>query len=213
MSTKNRIFPLIAGALLAATAVVSTVTITHQNATLERDNRTLTSLQRKVDHARSMTKQLQSDTVLEASGARPDRVAADGVIIKDLVDRAMTWDSNSTYEQARESVSRKYHQADDSSFMRAFLPPAPVNRDAKGNEYPYIDAAGLNSSVSDTTVRLTGVDATDYSYMVLVDVQAKSSDNLGTSVNVATLFLTIDGNGAVTDLAGYASTTPPVSSD
>ncbi|SMG49713.1 hypothetical protein SAMN06295974_3885, partial [Plantibacter flavus] len=60
--------------------------------------------------------------------------------------------------------------------------------------------------------RVLSVDGLDYRYLVLVDVQAKSSDGLGTAVRVATIFLTVDGDGAISDVSGYASMSPARSS-
>ncbi len=126
---------------------------------------------------------------------------------------ALDWDDNASYVEARAKTMRAYALTDTSPFMKAFLPPAPVNHDAKGNSYPFIDAAGLNSRAADTTVKLLSVDGLSYSYLALVDVQSSSSDERGTAVNTAALFVTIGGDGAVTKLSGYASTSTPLSSE
>jgi hypothetical protein len=213
MGGKNKIFPLVTGALLVITGVVSGVTISGHNEALAAQEATLSSISAKVDAARSATGDLESTISLKDAGADPARVTNDTEAIGDLLDRALTWDSNATYGEARESTMRVYKLAEDSAFMQSFLPEAPVNLDKQGNEYPYIDAAGLNSQVGDFTVKLVSVDGVDYSYMVLVDVQAKSSDGLGTAVNVATVFASIDGEGALTEISGFASTTPPRTSN
>lgn len=209
---KNNVIPLVAGAILIITGVVSGVTISSQNAALDAQQVTLDSLTAKVEAARSATGHLESTISLKDSGADASRVTADTAAIGDLLHRALTWDDNMTYTEARESTMRTYGLAEDSAFMTAFLPKAPVNLDSQGNEYPYIDAAGLNSQVGDFKVKVLSVDAVSYSYMVLVDVQAKSTDGLGASVNVATVFVTIDGDGALSAIRGFASTTPPLTS-
>ena len=56
------------------------------------------------------------------------------------------------------------------------------------------------------------IDGLSYEYMVLADVRSDSSDGRGAAVNVATVFLTIDGEGGVSDLRGYAATSLPVTS-
>jgi hypothetical protein len=209
---KNSVFPLVAGALLVITSVVSGVTISGQNAVLDAQQSKIDSLTTKIDAARSAAGNLEASVSMKDSGANPERIAADTKAIGDLVERALTWESDATYREARESTMRVYGLAEDSAFMSSFLPKAPVNLDSQGNEYPYIDAAGLNSQVADFKVRLLSVDGVDYSYMALVDVQAKSTDGLGTAVNVATVFVTIDGDGALTKLTGFASTARPVKS-
>lgn len=210
---KNAVFPAVAGALLIVIALVSAVTISNQNASLDAQKAQLSSITHKVDAARSATSKLETMSSLEPEGARASRVSSDTLVIDDLAKRTLSWNSNASYSKARASTMRMYGLSEDSSFMKTFLPPAPVNRDSQGNEYPYIDAAGLNSQVGDVTVKLLSVDTLDYSYMALVDVQSSSSDGLGTAVNVATLFVTIDGDGKVSKLSGYASTTPPVTSN
>lgn len=205
-TAKHSVFPIIAGSILALTAVIGGVTASGHHQQLDTQRATLAQLEAKTDAARGKTQQIQTEGSL-TDGARASRVEADTKVIADLADRALTWDSDATYRQARSSTMRIYGLNESSVFMQSFLPQAPVNTDSRGNIYPYIDAAGLNSQVGDTTVKLLGVDGTKYSYMALVDVQAQSSDKLGTAVNVATIFSTIDSDGKVSELTGYASTT------
>jgi hypothetical protein len=203
---KNRIFPIVAGTILTVTAVIGGVMASQHHAHVDGQQARLHQLEVKTDAARGATNAIQTDGSL-ADGARASRVAADTKVVDALANRALTWNNDASYRQARSSTMRIYGLAESSVFMKSFLPPAPVNRDSKGNVYPYIDAAGLNSSVGDTTVKLLGVNGTAYSYMALVDVQSESSDNLGTAVNVATIFVTIDDAGKVSNVSGYASTT------
>lgn len=214
MSSKLRsiAFPLVAGAILVVTGVVSGVTVAAQTQTLEAQQSTLQGLTAKVEAARTATSDMESAISLEDSGAQAARVANDTSAIGDLMRRALTWDSDESYREARASTMRVYSLADDSSFMTSFLPEAPVTKDSQGNEYSYIDAADLNSRVGDVTVKLLSVDAVNYEYMALVDAQAASSDGLGTAVNVATVFVTIDGDGALSNISGFASTSRPLTS-
>lgn len=204
---KNNLFPLLAGALLVITGAVSGVTLAGQAAQLDAQQAKLDAITAKVNAARSAASNVETAVSLKGAGADPDRVASDTRVMGDLLNRALSWDSDASYNEARESTMRVYGLTENSTFMTSFLPPSPVNRDSEGNEYPYIDAAGLNSQVGGFKARLLSVDAVDYSYMVLVDVQAKSSDGLGKAGNVATVFVTIDGEGALTKISGFASTT------
>ena len=206
-ATKNAVFPVIAAGLLLAAGVAAGVTGSQQQAQLDAKQATLSKLGQQQVAAREATKQVEADMSVAGDGAQAGRVTKDSKVIDDIADRALTWDSDATYRQARSSTMRVYKLAEDDTFVQSFLPPAPVNTDSKGNVYPYIDAAGLNSSVGDVTVRLLGVAGTKYSYMALVDVRSASSDDLGSDVNVATIFVTIDDSGTVSSLTGYASTT------
>jgi hypothetical protein len=209
---KHLVFPLTAAAILALTGVISGMTVSAQNDELEQQQSRLSTLESEVAAARAATDDLDNSASLKNAGADAERVADDTEVIGDLLETALTWDDDASYREARERTMRLYGLAGDSSFMTSFLPEAPVNIDGQGNEYPYIDAAGLNSQVGDYQVKLLSVDAVDYAYMVLIDVQARSSDGLGTGVNVATAFVTIDGEGAVSQISGFASTTPTLTS-
>ncbi|SMG48214.1 hypothetical protein SAMN06295974_3695, partial [Plantibacter flavus] len=179
---KTKIFPLMAAIALVVTSAVSAIALVGLQADQDDRKAVLTGVQREVTQAQTTMDQLQASASLENFGAESGRVRRDTDTIADLVDRSLTWDSNASYVEARESTMRTYGLVDGDSFMVAFLPPAPVNRDDAGNEYPYIDAAGLNSQVGDFKARVLSVDGLDYRYLVLVDVQAKSSDGLGTAV-------------------------------
>jgi len=203
---KNSVFPLVAGAVLIVTSIIGGATVSAQDAQLEAQQSKLDKLTSAAEAARAATDDLETAASLADAGANPERVAADSDAIGELVRRTLTWDSDASYREARESTMRAYALGEDSALMKSFLPPAPVNLDGQGNEYPYI-AAGLNSQVGDYRAKLLSVDGVNYVYMVLVDVQVKSGDGLGTAVNVATLFLTIDGEGTFSDLRGFASTT------
>lgn len=209
---KKLTFPLIGAAVLTAVAITGGVIGANQNAVLAADQTSLEKIEAKTASIRASADDAAENAALALTGAQSERVDADTEVIEDLAERAMSWDDHASYVEARESTMRAYSLTEDSSFMTSFLPPAPVTLDPQGNEYPYIDAAGLNSHVSGVTVRLLEVDAVAYSYMVLVDVTSSSSDGLGTASNVATMFVTIDGGDLVTSLEGYASTSPPATS-
>lgn len=214
MRSKTRAvaFPIIGAAVLSATLLTGQLLLATEEGKLEADEQTLESLQSEIRTAQAQTDAAAVDAASVLSGAQADRVKADTELIEDLADRALTWFDHESYVEARESTMRAYGLTPDSTFMTSFLPPAPVNLDSKGAEYPYIDAAGLNSRATSTHVRLLSVDGVDYSYMALIDVAASSSDGLGSASNVATVFLTIDSDGAITDLSGYAATSTPATS-
>lgn len=206
---QNRVFPLVAGAVLTVSVIVGGAVSAGHGQEEVAQQAELDGVVSQLERAQSAMREVANEGSVSGIGAEQARVSADTKTIGKLLERALTWDSNATYVEARESTMRTYGLAEDSPFMTAFLPPAPSNRDEQGNEYPYIDAAGLNSQVGDFKVKLLGLDGVDYSYMALVDVQAKSSDGLGTSVTVATVFVTIDGDAAPKAISGFASTSSP----
>lgn len=209
---KHGVFPLTAGVLLVTVGIVSGITVGSSSRDLNERTAELKNLEMLVNMAKVKAHDIQQAATYKASGASAERVDNDIDLIRQLADRALTWNSHESYVQARDTVMRAYNLTDSDAFMTSFLPEAPVNRDAQGNEYPYIDAAKLNSSAGGVSVKLLSVDALDYSYMALVDVSAASSDGKGHASNVATIFVTVDGEGALHDLSGFASIDPPRSS-
>lgn len=157
------------------------------------------------DRSVQASKEIQ-EVVNEVSGVQQDRIDKDNKTIEEFLGRAFTWDSHASYTQARDSVMRVHNLKADSPFMKEFMPPAPVNVDKQGNEYPYIDAAGLNQRVGAYRAKVQEVEGTEYHYVVFVDVQARSDDKKGTSSTTSVVYLTTDGTGAISDLSGYAST-------
>lgn len=200
------IFPAIGAAALLGAIVAGTISTTPRQENLTALQAELDGLAASSATSLVATEDLEVERALSGTGADPSRVDADSDLIGDLLDTALTWDSDSSYREARESTMRIFELEEDSSFMSTFLPPAPVNIDAEGNEYPYIDAAGLNSHVAGADIDLLAVDGASYSYVALVSAQALSSDGRGAASGMASVFVTVDGDGMITELSGSAST-------
>lgn len=212
LTYKNTVGPVIAGLVLAATAVTGAMTLSGQNAELEQQRVEISDLRAEVAGAMADAALTEQAAAASALGADPHRVREDSKHIMALALDAFSWDSEAAYNDARAGVTRIYDIPEDSGFLTTFLPPAPETRDADGNRYSYIDAAGLNSSVGDVATRLLSVRGINYRYMTLVTVQSSSSDGMETAGNVATVFVTIDGDGAMSDVSGFAATERPRSS-
>lgn len=209
---KQHIFPVVAGGLLVVTSIVGGVTVAGQNAQLDEQKAKISSLEQQFEQAQTITSDAEAAASMLATGGDVARVKADRQPIEDLVELALTWDSDKAYGLARAEMMSRYGLAEDSAFMVSFLPPAPFNTDSQGNIYPYIDAAGLNSRVGDVKYRLLSIAGTEYRYMVTAAVQSTSDDGEVTASNIATILLTIDGDGVITELSGFAATEAPRSS-
>lgn len=158
-------------------------------------------LQKISSQAAAEVQEVSNDSV----GVQQDRLEEDNKIIGEFLTRVFTWDSHASYTEARASVMRVHGLKEDSAFMEEFMPPAPVNVDKQGNEYPYIDAAGLNQRVGAFRAKVLDVEGTEYHYVVFVDVQSRSDDKKGASSSTSVIYLTTDGTGEITGLSGYAS--------
>ena len=209
---KRHLFPVVALVVFVILVVIAAVTTSGNSATLADQEAELDALVTQARQAQTVADMLTDDATRLLSGATSERLELDHATIEELLERALTWSDNAEYTEARAATKRVYDLADDSVFMTSFLPPAPFSVDSKGNQYPYIDAAGLNSKVGGFQPSVLRINGLSYEYMVLVDVRSDSSDGRGAAVNVATVFLTIDGEGGVSDLRGYAATSLPVTS-
>jgi len=136
-----------------------------------------------------------------------ERMAADDEAIGALADTMFTWDSHDTYEAARITLSDEYNLAKDGAVLTGLMPADPVNVDAEGTEYPYIDAAGLNSSLGNYALTVTSVTATTYEYLVKAAVLASSTDGSTTASRVTVLMVTTDEAGNISEVRGWAAPT------
>lgn len=210
---KRNLFPVAALAIFVILGTIAAVTTSSNSAKLAEQEAELNTLVTQVREAQTVADTLTSDAARLLSGATSERLERDRVVIDELLERALTWGDNAEYTEARAATMRVHGLSEDSTFMTSFLPPSPFSVDSKGNQYPYIDAAGLNSTLGEVRPSLLRIDGLSYEYMVLADVRSDSSDGRGAAVNVATVFLTIDGEGGVSDLRGYAATSLPVTSN
>jgi hypothetical protein len=199
-------FPLTAAALLLVAGGSFAATRGAQEASLTgQEQRIAELLGRKagLEEAQAEREREVADRVLGTDHARLD---ADEELIGEVLDTALTWESHEEYVDARSAMMSVHGLAEDSEFMTVFLPEPTVNVDAEGTEYALIDLLGLDSRVDDFRTELLSVQGTEYRYLVLVDVRSRSDDGQGSAVSTSTVLLTTDGEGGVSDVEGYAST-------
>ncbi len=198
-------FPTVTGGILAVTLVAGAMMIAPANADIEAQKIEIAALTEQLRDASGAAQSAADASVADLLGGQLDRIASDSAVIKGLADVAFTWSSHEEYEDARAKIQRVYGLGEGSSLLESFLPPAPVTTDSLGNEYPYIDASGLNSSVADMRTHLLSVDGVDYRYMALVTVLGNSLDGAAASSNTSVILVTVDGDGNLKDVSGFAS--------
>lgn len=157
-----------------------------------------------------------SDSLL---GVDTERITADDKAIEGLLDTALTWSSHAEYVEARNTLQRRYNQAEDSSFLKTFLPltdedgkPLLSKKDRTGKQYNLIDEMGLTSQVGSYDASVLSVEGTLYRYFITVNVQGKSADGEGSATLPSLVMLTVDENGEITDVEASATTQKPRSS-
>ncbi|WP_108491704.1 hypothetical protein [Promicromonospora sp. AC04] len=192
-------------------SVVAGVTWSSQRADLAGQEAQVEELVgRLADLRQQHEERLQAD-VLASLGISRSRVDVDTAVIESLLGVAFTWDSGPAYETARDRLKDRYGLSEDDEFLQEFMSPPRFNEDVDGQRYYYVDAAGLNSALGeDPDIEVAQVRASDYSYVVLVDVEITSdvvtqNDSSSESVTAhrpVLLFVTVDATQTVSDLRG-----------
>ncbi|MFD6952063.1 hypothetical protein A6A08_02545 [Nocardiopsis sp. TSRI0078] len=199
-------FPLSAAALLLVSVGSFAVTRGAQEAALADQGRQIAELRERTAEIEEAQDERENEVASLVQGTNTARLDTDEELIGDVLDTALTWETHAEYEDARSAMMTVYGLDEDSAFMTAFLPEAPMNVDREGNEYALIDLLGLDSRVNDFRSEVLSVQGTEYSYLVLVELRTTSDDGQASAYSTATVLLTTDGDGGVSGLEGYAST-------
>ncbi|MDE3723961.1 hypothetical protein PWG71_21435 [Nocardiopsis sp. N85] len=199
-------FPLTAAALLLVAGGSFAATRGAQEVSLTTQEQRIEELLRRKAELEEAQDEKASEIAGQALGAGHTRLDADEELIEQVLDTALTWESQAEYVDARAAMMNVYGLDENSAFMTVFLPEPTVNVDAEGTEYALIDLLGLNSRVAGFRTELLSVQGTEYSYLVLVDVKSTSDDGRGSAQSTSTVLLTTDGDGGVSGVEGYAST-------
>lgn len=196
---------LLLAAVLAASGIAYFTTSAGQQAAAAAQQRHLTDLDDRMQSRLAAAKAKQQTVVDDTQGTNARRVTTDTALIRDFVRTVVTWKSGAEYAAARESVMRRYKLAPDSQFMKVYFQAPVSNRDSSGKTFYAVDADGLNSSLATVDVRVTGVLGTAYSYMVLADISSSSNDGKASATRTSAIYLTLDAEGTMSAVTGYAS--------
>lgn len=199
-------FPLVAAAILVVAGGSFLSTRSSHEASLQEQERHILELKEHKAELEAEHDERERSVNDQVSGTDSARLKADENLIDQVLNTALTWESHAEYESARTTMTTVYGLPEDSTFMTAFLPEAPLNVDSEGTEYPLIDLLGLDSRVNDFRTEVISAQGTEYAYLVLVDVWTTSDDGQAGARNTATVMLTTDGDGGVSDVEGYAAT-------
>lgn len=218
--TKTRIFLARHGFSVAlALLLIAGVSFTSlrymgQQSELEAQRDEISALAHTQDQQHSEVAQKKEENTLEALGVTSSRIERDSAVVNALLETAFSWDSGEDYDTARDSVAAHFSVPEDAAFFTEFMPPADFNKDSEGVRYYYIDAIGLNSSLgSGVDIEVVDVKATEYRYAVMADVDmsadaTKTADSNGNAIPPASttrrvlLYVSVDGQGKVSDLSG-----------
>lgn len=136
-----------------------------------------------------------------ASGLDASRVAKDDASAKKLIEAVCTWDSKESYDAMRKDVISKYKLADDSSFVKVFIPEVK-NVNVGDKSINEIDANGLNMEFVSMDSNVTNISGDKYTYLTTVTIQ--SSDSAGANAEGVSAFIyTVDADGNLSELSAY----------
>ena len=182
-------------------------------------------IQGELKALQDQSEQKSEENVLEALGVTASRIEADTRVLDSFMETAFTWDSGEEYNEARDTLIRRFKLPADSGFLKEFMPESTYNIDGNGKEYHYLDAVGLNSSMgADPELEVVKVVGTEYTYAVMGDLSMTS--DLGVRTNEdgtipakpsaqrkLLLYATVDAEGQLSDLSGIPASGTTRSSD
>jgi len=201
---RNVLLLILAAVFIASGTAYGLTTAGHRAESANQQQR-INDLDAQMQARLASTKAKQQAVVDDSQGTSAARVTADTVKIREFVRTVATWKSGAEYAAARESVMRRYKLAATSQFMTSYFTEPVANRDSSGNTFYEVDADGLNSTLSTADVRVLGVTGTAYHYMVLADIASSSNDGKASAVRTSAIYLTLDGEGLMSDVSGYAA--------
>lgn len=119
--------------------------------------------------------------------------------------QALTWSTGEQYIAARQALIDRWHLDEHSQFLTVFMPGEDAGvwrKDSSGKIYfAYPDA---NSTLDSFTSAVTNINGTKYTYFAVVGIKAKSVDGKATRTSYATMSYTVDSDGSVSDITGWA---------
>lgn len=208
---RNLLLLLLAGVFVFVGISYVVMTGSHAAETA-RQEQEIADLDARMQSALSTEKAEQQAVVDASLGTNAQRIAADTVLIQEFIRMVSTWETGDEYTTARDSVIRRYKLDEGSQFLTDYFQGPVFNTDSSGEKFYVIDAEGLNSHLSSVDVKVLGVAGTEYRYMVMAEISSSSNDGKASASRVSVINLTLDGEGVMTDLSGYASGSKPLTS-
>ena len=193
------------GAILCGGIGVATV---HGNSVAAENAHTeayVQQLRSQLSSDQSSTEEQKEAVSSEVTGLSLERKAKDDAAIEAIMKQALTWASGDQYISARKALIERWHLDENSQFLKVFMPGEEAGAwrtDSSGKTYFAYE--GANSKLDSFTSAVTDINGMKYSYFAVVGIKTTSSNGKATTTSYATMSYTIDGNGNVTDLTGWA---------
>lgn len=199
------------GALIAGGAILLSgvgVAATHSNHVADENTRSAAQVQQLQSQLASLetsTTNNQEVVSSEATGMSPARKRSDDETMKTIMGQALTWKSGEEYIAARKALIDRWHLDEGSQFLTVFMPGEEAGAwrtDSSGKTYFAYE--GANSSLDSFTTSVTNVDGTKYTYFAVVGIKTTSSDGKATNTSYSTMSYTLDSDGSISNITGWA---------
>ena len=194
---------LLSGVAMIGMLAFSGISVSASKSQLAEQNRRLTSLTNTKNSLLTSVTTKTEEAVMLSSGIDSVRVSKDDGIASELFDLVCTWDSATSYRNAREVAIERYHLSEDSKFLTTFLPPvADIYVGGDEGTINEIDAYGINSTYLDMKSHVIKINGDVYRYFTLVTIQ--SSNKAGaTADGLIACTYNVDVTGAISNLDAY----------
>lgn len=203
-------------ALLALAGVtIYSTQVLHANE-LQEQALTIAKLEQEVKTLSSAGDVHKAELKQQVVGQSIDRINPDTQAAEGLMRTAATWRNGDQYIQARIKVAKTYGLAENSQFMKTFLPgeaEGAFRVDKAGKtHFAYPDA---NSQLRKFNATLVNIDAKDrslWTYFGVATIQV-SSPNSGKIKRDIAVRYTVNGDHKIVDVTAYPSNQPPTVSN
>lgn len=193
------------GALLIGGVGIAATHSDHVADENARSEAQVQQLQAQLSSLKTSTTDNQEVVSSEATGMSPARKRSDDETVRTIMQQALTWSSGEQYIAARQALIDRWHLDENSQFLTVFMPGEDAGAwrtDSSGKTYFAYE--GANSSLDSFTTSVTNVDGTKYTYFAVVGIKTTSSDGKATSTSYSTMSYTLDSDGSISDITGWA---------
>lgn len=159
---------MVATSLVVVLGVACGVTVANQRGAEQAQQTQIVKLKDTVALERDKAVRQVSEDMNKDLGISSTRLLKDEQMLRELLGTAFNWNSGESYENARETLQRRYKVPEDSEFLTAFLPPSKFNEDGAGKRYYWLDSIGLNAKIDESKAQIDVASVSGSTYVYLV---------------------------------------------
>lgn len=204
---KQSILNIVFGVVLIGVIIAYVVISGRHETALINQQVEIQELANQLEMKKVSAQQAVDNVKKTATGLNTERVTKDDAIAKKFLESCMEWSSYEEYNAIRENLKTEYKLADDSSFLKSFMPEVELIESADGTTYNIIDDGsfsmpdGLNVHYAGMKSYVTNITNDVYSY--LAEVTLTTEVVSGSTTSQCVFLYQIDGDGVISGIEGY----------